>query len=373
MKTEELSYGLKLLFENFWIIRSDSPEDYAFLRRYQGELQKELRQRFGMSLIIRPQYIQVLKRPHHLDSWMGEVGFTSQLDYSLFCCGMAYVEGLEAETPFMLDELIRDLELNVPEEIEVDWTNYNHRKSLIRVIKKMLELRIIENIQGETSEFEQSEANQEVLFATTILARAFLSRAPQSYMQYENFDEYWNDIQENRSQEGNQLLYQRFMMEPIIQRTKENEETFVRLRNYYHVMKDYIETATFFHFELYRDYAAFTLEQRDHWQDVFPSRKVVDEILIQLATIVRRESFEKTSYGLIILSYEEWNQLLSELQEIYVQYWSKEFSEMSTQQLSNVLLERGREWHLFEENEEQVIVKPVFGRLIAEMRREDDE
>lgn len=373
MKTEELSYGLKLLFENFWIIRSDSPEDYAFLRRHQGELQKELRQRFGMNLVIRPQYIQVLKRPHHLDSWMGEVGFTSQLDYALFCCGMAYVEGLEAETPFMLDELIRDLELSIPEEIEIDWTNYNHRKSLIRVIKKMLDLRIIENIQGETSGFEQSEANQEVLFATTILARAFLSRAPQSYMQYATFEEYWKAIQENRAQEGNQLLYQRLMMEPMIQRTKENEETFVRLRNYYHAMKGYVETATFFHFELYRDYAAFTLEQRDNWQDVFPSRKVIDEILIQLATLVRKELFGNSSYGLLVLSFEEWEQLLSELQKNYGNYWSKEFSDMTLQQLSKALLERGKEWDLFEEKEAQLIVNPVFGRLIAEMRHEDGE
>lgn len=217
MKSEKLSYALKILFENFWIIRQDDAENYHFIRRHQTDLQKELRQRFGMNLIIRPEYVQLLKRPMILAPWMGDVGFTTSLDFALFCCCMGYVENLEAETPFMLDELIRELDLIIPEEIVIDWTNYNHRKSLIRVIKKMLDLRIIENIQGDTGVFEQSETNQEILFTVTMQARAFLARAPQSYTYYPQFSDYWQDLQENLRLEGTQALYQRLMMEPSLQ------------------------------------------------------------------------------------------------------------------------------------------------------------
>lgn len=372
MKPEDMRAAMKLLFENFWIIRSDVPEDYLFLRRHHVELRKELRQRLGLHLIMRPQYIQVLKRPHQLDSWMGEISFTSQLDYALFCCGMAYVEGLEAETPFMLDELIRDLDLSAPEELAIDWTNYNHRKSLIRVIKKMIGLRVIETIQGEAGSFEQAEENQEVLFSTTILARAFLSRAPQSYSQYETFAAYWEDVQANRKLEGNQVLYQRLMMEGVIQRTTENEESFIRLKNYYRLMKEYIENATYFNFELYRDYAALTLEERDNWPDIFPSRKVIDEVLIQLATIIRTDDLESSPYGLITYPHEKWQTLVKELRKNYAGYWSKELRDMTVEQLGHSLLARGEDWQLLSGDEGKIIINPVFGRLIAEMRNEDD-
>lgn len=374
MKSEELSRGLKLLFENFWIIRETQPEQYSFLRRHQQGLQKELRQRFGLNLIVRPQYIQLLKRPQNLAPWMGDIGFSTQLDYSLFCCAMAFVEELEASTPFMLDELVRSLGLLVPSEIEVDWTNYNHRKSLVRVLKKMLSLHLIEAIQGETSEFEQSEMNQEVLFITTVQARAFLARAPKSYTQYTDFNDYWQDLQENQFLEGNQLLYQQLMMEPVIQRTEDNEETFTRLRNYYHRLQEYVEQNTYFNFELYRDYAAFTLEQQDTWQEVFPSRRVIDEILVQLATLVRQNEVAPSPYGEISLTYPQWQELMVNLQANYRDYWSKEFSEMGVSQLENALLARGIEWKLFKEDKQKQIIyiQPTFSRLVAEMRQEDE-
>ncbi|GAA4062468.1 TIGR02678 family protein [Amphibacillus indicireducens] len=372
MKPEELRRALKLLFENFWIIRSRDPENYNFLRRHQSDLKKELNQRFGMNLMIRSQYIQLLKRPHILAPWMGASGFTAQLDYVLFCCCMAYTEGLEADTPFMLDELINGLDLMIPEEVVIDWTNYNHRKSLVRAIKKMLELTVIENIQGETGMFERSEENQEVLYTTTAQARAFLARAPQSYMEYQGFEDYWADIQANRNLEGNQLLYQRLMMEPALKRTEENEQTFVRLRNYYHHMKDYVETNTHFYYELYQDYAAFTLENRDNWQEIFPSRRVIDEILIQLATLLREQAIEFSRYGVEKLTESAWQELLERLKRDYQHYWSKEFTEMSIDQLSEALLARGADWQLFDREDQQILIQPAFGRLVAEMRQEDE-
>ncbi len=370
MRPEDLAEALRLLFENFWIIRKEEPEHYNFLRRHQTALQKELRQRFGLNLIVRPQYIQLLKRPLHLQAWMGEVGLNTPFDYALFCCCMAYVEGLEAETPFMLDELLRDLDLITPEEMQVDWTNYNHRKSLVRVVSKLGNLGIIEIIQGEADGFEQSEVNQEILFVTTVQGRAFLARAPQAYTEYPTFEDYWQDYQASLNLEGNQILYQRLMTEPLIKRTSENEETFIRLRKNHHHMQDYVETNTPFYLELYRDYVAFTLEQRDLWQ-VFPSRKVLDEILIQLATILRKENRQANPYGEIVLSLGEWEWLMKELQETYQAYWSKEFTDMNQPQLSQALLERGIDWFLFTLTENQVIIQPVFGRLIAEMREKD--
>lgn len=372
MREEDFARAFKLLFENFWILREEMPDDYQFLRRNQKALTSELRQRFGMNLLVRPQFIQLLKRPHELAPWMGEVGFSDKLDYVLFACGMAYVEDLEAETPFMMDEMIRELEIMAPEEVELDWTNYMHRRSMVRAITKMLGLKIIDAIQGETTLFEQGEENQEVLFITTPQARYFLSRAPQSYTEYEDFTAFWQDTNENRNLEKNQMLYQRLFMEPFIKRDEFNEELFVRLRNYYRYMQEYIEKNSYFDFELYRDYAALTLEQRDGWKEIFPSRQVIDEILIQLVTLIRQEEIVKANhFGEVIFSMEEWNELLAKLRESYVAYWSKEFVELTPNGLSQRLLARGASWQLLKIQENTITIQPVVARTIAEMRQED--
>ena len=98
----------------------------------------------------------------------------------------------------------------------------------------------------------------------------------------------------------------------------------------------------------------------------------MDEILIQLATVVREKKFESTPYGLVLLADDQWEQLLIELKDNYQPYWSKEFAEMSLEQLCSSLLERGKNWSLFQVDESGIVINPVFGRLIAEMRLEDE-
>lgn len=374
MKPEEFGLAVKLLVENFWIIREDQPENYNFLRRHQQYIQREFRQRFGLNVTIRPQYIQVLKRPFQLEAWMGNHEFTTPMDFSLFCCGMAYVEELETDAPFMMHELVQGIQLLIPEALVVDWTNYNHRKSLVRAVKKMEQLRLIKRIEGEVTDFEQGEDNTEILFLTTPMARAFLARAPQSYTQYESFHDFKADLEESRSSlERNQVIYQRLLMTPQIKRTAQNEDVFALMRNYYRYTQEYVESNTPFHFELYRDYAAFTLEQRDNWQELFPSRQVVDEILIQLATVLRQDEFIPTAYGEIYLTEDQWRSLVKELQANYCIFWSKEFKEKSLSQLSDTLFHRGASWGIFECVEDKIIIQPAFGRLVAEMRKENDE
>ena len=359
--------ALKILFENFWIIRKDSPEQYIFIRRHQAQIQKELRQRFGMYLTVRPHYIQLFKRPHVLEPWMGTIGFQLPMDYALFCLSMAFIEDLEVETPFMLDELIHSLDLLAPSELVIDWTNYNHRKSLVRVIKQLIEFRLIENIQGEATQFEQSEVNQEVLFVTTVQARFFLAQAPHPYTAYDNFDAFWQDIQEHRGLEMNQLLYQRLMMEPVLFRTDDTEEVFARLRNYAHHMQVFLEANADFSFELYKDYAAFTTDKRDTAQEMFPSHQVIDDILLQLATLLRETRPDENYLGQLRLDQTQWLTYLMQLQKTYQGYWSKAFKDMSLEQLGQALIARASSWQLIATSDNQVIIQPTFGRLIGEL------
>ncbi|MBL1230249.1 TIGR02678 family protein [Enterococcus sp. BWB1-3] len=367
MEPAEYTRGLRLLFENFWIIKKDMPAEYIFLKRHQKALEKEIWQRFGLYLVVRPQFIQLLRRPHTLASWMGLSEFTDKMDYVLFACAMGYIEEREPGTPFMLNELIQEIDHLLPENLFVDWTNYQHRKSLVRVLKKILDLKVIEDIQGTADEFETNVDSREVLYITTSQSRYFLGKSPASYRDYDTFSAFWKDVNQSKGIEKNQELYQRLMMEPVILRTKENEELFIRLRNYRKYFMDFADQQTIFQFELTKDMALFTTEQRDGMEEVFPSRKVIDELLIQLATIFQKKEKPVDEYGLVRLSRGEWLELVKESRKKYLNYWSKEFEEMSLELLAEKLLVRAEEWQYVIERNDSVVITPLFSRIAAVM------
>ena len=121
-------------------------------------------------------------------------------------------------------------------------------------------------------------------------------------------------------------------------------------------MEEYIENNTGFRFELYRDYAALTLEYRESFKEVLPSRRVIDDVLIQLATLIRKAELEPSSYGVLTISHVKWSHLLLDLQDSYQEYWSKEYNEMSLSQLGDVLLERASDWGLLEVQGQQIAI-----------------
>lgn len=370
MKREDYERAFTLLLENFWILRSESPEDYFFLRKHQVELGQELRNRFGMNLIVRAPFIQIVKRPHELASWMGDTEFIDKLDYVLFALCMAYVEEKEEESAFMMDDLTRALDLMMPETVTVDWTLYHHRRSLVRALLKMENLHLIQIIQGDTAGFEESENNQEILFMTTPQTRYFLAQVPASLTEFTDFDQFWEMINDNRNLEANQVIYQRLIMEPQIQREKTNPETFTRLNNYYRYFYEFFEEKSPFTLEVYKDYASLTVQSRKNWQ-IFPSNKVVDDILIQLATLIRADKRQSDGYGRLFYSQPNWQNLIKELQKKYQGYWSKEFKEMSLDELEKAVVNRGIDWQLMQKAETGIYVNPVFARIIAEMEEDN--
>src|SRR5699024_12532673 len=60
--------------------------------------------------------------------------------------------------------------------IPLDWTNYQHRQSLVRAMKRLIEFECIHEVDstaGGLEQFAYSE-DQEVLYQATVLSRYFM-------------------------------------------------------------------------------------------------------------------------------------------------------------------------------------------------------
>ncbi|MDF9298626.1 TIGR02678 family protein, partial [Geobacillus stearothermophilus] len=85
--------ALAALFEQFWIIRDQEPDLYQLVREREHVLKKYVEEKFGYRLIVHRYFAKLEKIPADPEPWMGIESFQEPLDYALFCCLMAYLEG----------------------------------------------------------------------------------------------------------------------------------------------------------------------------------------------------------------------------------------------------------------------------------------
>src|SRR5690625_3491588 len=134
---EKAQEALQLLLEKFWILRLEEPELYQLVREREQVIRRYVDEKFGFNLFVHQYFIKLEKIPVIPKHWMGIQAFQDQRDYAIFCCALAYTENYAVDEQFLLSDICEEIKDMYPGEIPLDWTNYNHRRSLVRVIQQM--------------------------------------------------------------------------------------------------------------------------------------------------------------------------------------------------------------------------------------------
>jgi len=136
------------LLEQFWILRDEEPEKYQAVREREQVLRTYFLDKPGFRLVLHRYFAKLEKIPAEPESWMGIQDFQQARDYAVLCCLLAYLEGKAVDEQFLLSELCEELRTFYPGEDTLDWTHYEHRKSLVRVLRKAAELGIVKVVDG---------------------------------------------------------------------------------------------------------------------------------------------------------------------------------------------------------------------------------
>ena len=359
--SEEIREGLSILFENFWIIRETDKEAYHQLLRIENDLKRVIQRNFGLRLIVHAKFIKLEKIPFESQDWMGITAFMSD-GYALFACAMAYTEDKSEGEAFLINELVEELNLFYPEQEILDWTNFNHRKSLVRVLNVMTDMQLIDTIEGKIDDFATSESN-EVLYKVSLYSKYFMRSYPEDITQFQDWRELVQMERERVDDETSTVAFRRLMMEPAILRTEENDRLFYYLRNQQQYISAFFEKNTPYTFELTKDVAMLTLEERLKQQTYFPMLKSADESLLQLAEMIRESDYAPDVYGGIHLSKNQWLALIGQHATQNRKGWSKEYRESVDNKLARLILENGTKWHFFaEDGDGNVTILPTFAR-----------
>ncbi|KGL41338.1 TIGR02678 family protein [Listeria newyorkensis] len=365
---EEIAEAVGVLFENYWIVRERQRYEYHLIKSNERELIRHLMENYGLKLIVRSHFIKLEKIPIQAKSWMGMADFNTLMEYALFCCAMAYTEEKGEGEPFLLNELVEEIELFYPEKEGLDWTNYRHRKSLVKVLNKMVDLQLIEIIEGNTNTFAESKEQYEVLYRISKYSRYFIRTYPEDFQIYNSGRDFIsNERREKLADYENRVkIFRTLLMEPAILRNADNESEFYYLRNQEENIRHFFEKFTPFSFELTKNVAMLTLHDRKAQYDTFPSLKSLDDCFLQLVDYVRGDGLEYNAYGEMILTSNQWKTLVGDHAARNRGGWSKKDQELSLDKLAAVLLEIGKTWGMLRENKlGNITIMPNFARNIG--------
>lgn len=378
---EEQQTALGLLFENYWILRHDDPSNYQLIRENEKALRRYISEKLGYSLIIHKDFIKLEKVPVDPKSWMGIQDFQHPRDYVLFCCGLAYLENRSVEDQFLLSELAKHLEESYPGLITINWTNFQHRQSLVRVLKKMVELNCIKEVDsysGGIEEFARDE-EQEVLYQGTIYSRYYMRIHLHSLKHCQTTDDILKmDWERSQADTRRKRVYRKLLVEPVMHRTELDDEDFDYIRRYRNRVREDIEEHTPFELEVTKNAAMVTLPEQKQLYETYPDRKALSLVSLHVQRYLRHhlEKFEVSAFGDVKLTEAQFKKVVEDVTSEYKSGWSIEYREKSgLKKTAKDVLKHLIEWSFarIEEETGLIILMPAIARMHGQYPEDFEE
>lgn len=368
--------GLKALLENFWILREENPTVYQQIRDREKALRNYVLDKLGYNLIVHRHFAKLEKVPALPEAWMGIDSFKDPRDYAILCCILAFIENKAVEEQFLLSDLCAEIQSLFPGEISLDWRHYEHRKSLVRVLQFMVDLKILTVVDGDTGSFNQRE-DTEALYEVTVVARYFMRSYPKDLFQFQTKEEILaaEAMGEEDETGGNQRryrVYRQLLLSPAVYDEEMKEGDFIYLRNFRRRLYEDIEAHIGLQLEIYRHSAFLGSPEYDGDLTLFPDQKAISDLALQLSSYLREkwedEAWTVDNQGCVILTEVEFQQLIKDLHTLYGSGWSKQYREGLLKQTAEELLLFLEGWKMAvkETTTNRIRLRPVLGRLAGE-------
>ncbi|CAM3615576.1 TIGR02678 family protein [Brevibacillus invocatus] len=359
------------LLERFWIPRSDIVR-YQSVRERETILRQFFQEKLGFRLIVHYEFVKLEKFLNTQPApWMGIDSFFEVRDYVMFCLLLAYLEGKSIDDQFLLSEIAEELKSTYPGPESVVWTNYEHRKSLVRVLQQAKEWYLLKMVDGDEQGFAMTES-AEVLYEVTPLVKYFLRAYPKDLTHFQSIDEVLQVSQpDNETLARRYRVYRQLLLSPVVREEELHDGDWLYLRNQRNVIaRDFDETLGL-SLELYAKDAMLVLHEKHQAATIFPDSRAISDVVLFFARTVREKTADGTCTiqkdGRILMTQVDYETLLHECKETYGHGWGKAIRDMSPKALSAQLLNELKLWGMAQEDgtDGLIVLMPSLGRIIA--------
>lgn len=362
---------VRTLLEKYWVCKDFDKETYYKVKHDIPLFQKFAREQLGWKLIQTERLIKLEKIPAHAEGFMGIQEFSEIRDYCIFCAVLIFLEDKEEQEQFLLSELIVFVEANLHERMEVDWTSFSQRKSLVRVLQFMERLKMLQVYEGSSEAFGQ-EAGQEVLYENTGYSKYFATSFARDISAYTSWQDFERPEMEELDADRGQLrvnrVYRQLTACPAMYWDSTEDVDSLYLRNQRKWVAQHLEENLGGRLDIHKN-AAFWMLEEDPFGKVHPRDAMLPEaVLIVCADIqerLRMGEWRSEENECIYVREELFDDTVWRCRDKWQSAWSKEFREMEREKLLKTVKDYMMAWMLIRREGEVVRIFPAAGKMMG--------
>ena len=369
---------IEFLLENFWVDRVKNREEYSEIMKNKSKIEKFFIEKTGWKVIFNSEIIKVEKIPAKAENFMGISTFTDRLDYCILCGLLLFLEERENGEQFLLNDITERIEFFLKEYIEIDWTKFTHRKSLIRAFEYAEGLRLLEKTDGNLKNFAEDE-HIEVLYEKTGLSRYFSVNFGRNISGFASYKDFENEKSENIDTAIGEIrtnrVYRKLLLTPAVYWDNQTDSDSIYIRNQKPVLENNLEKLFGGKLHVHKNSAFLVYDTKNYIGDIHPKGSMLSEIVLLICDNLREKivsnKLEKQLNDLVVISSEYLKDLIKECKNRYGTNWSKEYRDMSEDKIYKNVVEYMKEWSFIEEKENEIILFPSIGKVTGKYRKDN--
>ena len=361
---------IRTLLEQFWVSRDADRELFYRVKREIPRFQRFVREQLGWKLIHTENLIKLEKIPAHAESFMGIGEFSEIRDYCILCAVLMFLEDREEGEKFLLSELIDYVETCLKPYMQVDWTMFTHRKSLVRVLQYLERLRMLRVYEGSSEAFGQ-EAGKEVLYENTGYSKYFAVSFPRDISRYGSWEDFekagFEEVEEDRGSRRINRVYRQLTVCPALYWDRPDDPDGLYLKNQRQWISRYLQENLGGRLDVHKNAAFWMLEENDGFGAVHPRDAMLPEFALLLCAriqdLLQEGKLEKGEDEGIRMEEAAFEAEIAALRNRYSEAMSREFREMDEERLIGLVRRYLLDWMLLREEPGTAVFLPAAGKL----------
>lgn len=359
----------RVLMDRFWVTKAEDKELYVSLKRALPDHRRFIQEQLGWNLIINEAVIKLEKIPPRTMSWMGIQSFQEPMDYCLLCAVLLFLADLDDGAPFLLSSLTRAVETFLAEIKPVNWTQFLHRKSLVRVLQYAQEIGLVLVYDGNSAGFGSNQ-DQEVLYENTGLSRHFPVHFGRDVMEcrsVEDFEAFSWEGEETESRRHR--VYQQLALAPGLYCSDESRGDYEYIKNQRRAISSSLDRALDGELQVHKNGAFFLLAEGDRCGAVYPGTRALSDATLLLCAQLREEVLQGRYFrredDTVLLTGREFRYEIERCRARSGNGWGSQMRAMSLERVVQELTDYMSQWMLLEKLGDSVLLYPAVGKLVG--------
>ena len=361
--------ALEVLLSKRWILKSRDRELYYSVRDELPKFKSFLIEKLGFQVVVNSYLIKLEKIPAVAENWMGIKEFSDKMEYVIFMTVLMFLEEKDMGEQFVLSELTEYIQTAVEVE-SIDWTVYRSRKYLVKVMKYLVSEGILEINDGSEEDFAK-DGISEVLYENTGVSRNFVKNFTRDISNFKGMADFYDgdfiDTNEDRGIVRRQRVYRKLLLSAGLYRNESTEEDFNYIRNFRGIIANDFESLFDCNLHLHKSSAYLVINEGSRLGRAFPEESTLSDIVLLVNDLIlSRIDENKLTPAVdesIILSLENFNELIEETKRLYGNGFAKTYRDMTTKEICSVVTEYMMELGFIEYLGNDVKINPIVGKV----------